>query len=85
MAAFQAMGTSTERRDRLKMFEIGLAMIGAATLKKKGSKPSDPDVFLWSSLRSCFSISDSVTACREKLCSGDTKKEGLVALEKVGD
>ena len=42
MAAFQAMGTSPERRDRLKRLEIGLAMIGAATIKKKGSKPSDP-------------------------------------------
>ena len=46
MAAFQAMGTSPERRDRLKRSAMGLAMIGAATLKKKGSKPSDPDVFL---------------------------------------
>ena len=33
MAAFQAMGTSPERRDRLKMLPIGLAMIVAATLK----------------------------------------------------
>ena len=47
MAAFQAMGTSPERRDGLKRLEKGLVMIGAATLKKKGSKPSDPDVFLW--------------------------------------
>jgi hypothetical protein len=36
------MGTSSERRGRLKRSEIGLAMIGAAILKKKGSKPSDP-------------------------------------------
>ena len=43
-AAFQAMGTSPERRDRLKRLEIGFGMIGAATLKKKVSKPSDPDV-----------------------------------------
>ena len=35
-----------ERRDRIKRSEIGLAMIGAATLKKKGSNPSDPDVVL---------------------------------------
>ena len=64
-------------------------MIGAATLKKKGSKPSDPDVFLGSSLRSSFCTSDSVTACREKLCSGAGVKEGgalgLVVLEGVGD
>ena len=51
-------------------------MIGAATLKKKGSKPSEPDVLLGSSLRSTFSTSDSVTACREKLCSGLVEKEG---------
>jgi hypothetical protein len=38
MAAFQAMGTSPERRDRLTRLEIGLAMIGAETLKKRGSK-----------------------------------------------
>jgi hypothetical protein len=56
------MGTSPERRDRLKRSEIGLAIIEAATLKKKGSKPSDPDVFGGSSLRSSFSTSDSVTA-----------------------
>jgi hypothetical protein len=36
------MGTSPERTDRS---ETDLAMISAATLKKKGSKPSDPDVF----------------------------------------
>ena len=47
-----------------------------ATLKKKGSQPSDPDVFLGSSLRRSFSTSDSVTACREKLCSGAGEKEG---------
>jgi hypothetical protein len=40
------MGTSTERRGRLKRSEIGLAIIGAATLKKKGSKPSTPRCFL---------------------------------------
>ena len=40
------MGTSPGRRDRLKRSEIGLAIIGAATLQKKGSKPSDPDVFV---------------------------------------
>jgi hypothetical protein len=34
VAAFQAIGTSTERTDRLKRSEIGLAMIGEATLKK---------------------------------------------------
>ena len=89
MAAFQAMGTSPERRDRLKRLEIGLAMIGAATLKKKGSRPSDPDVFWGSSLRSSFIISDSVTACREKLCSWAGEKEGeasgIVALEGVGN
>ena len=46
MAAFQAVGSSTERRERLNSLEIGFAMmIGASTLKKKGSKPSDPDVF----------------------------------------
>ena len=45
MAAFQDMGTSPERRDRLKRSKIGLAMIGASTLKKKWSKPSDPDGF----------------------------------------
>ena len=50
-------------RDRLG--ETGVAMMGAATLKKKGSKPSDPEVFWGSSLRSSFSASDSVTACRE--------------------
>jgi hypothetical protein len=64
-------------------------MTGAATLKKKGSKPSDPDCFLGSSLRISFSTSDSVTACREKLCSGAGEKEGgasgLVELESVGD
>jgi hypothetical protein len=43
VAAFQAIGTYSERRNRLKSSEIGLAMIGGATLKKKGSKPSDPD------------------------------------------
>jgi hypothetical protein len=64
------MGTSPERRDRLKGSEIGLAIIGAVTLKKKGSKPSEADVFLRSSLRRCFSISDPMTTCREKLCSG---------------
>ena len=52
----------------LKRLEIGLAMIGAATLRKKGSKASDP------SLRSSFSTSDSVTASREKLSSGVGKK-----------
>ena len=64
-------------------------MIEAANLKKKGSKPSDPAVFLGSSLRSSFSTSDSVTACREKICSGADEKEGealgLVAIEEVGD
>ena len=85
MAAFQAMETSPERRDRLKKLEIGLVMIGAATLKKKGSKPSDPDVFLGSSLRSSFSTSDSVTACREKLCSGEGEASEIVTLEGVGD
>jgi hypothetical protein len=45
VSAFQAMGTSPERRDWLKRLETGLTMIGAATLKKKGSKTSDPDVF----------------------------------------
>jgi hypothetical protein len=83
------MGTSPERRDRLKRSEIGLAMRGAATLKKKGSEPSDQDVFLGSSLRSSYSTLDSVTACREKLCSGVGEKEGeasgIVALEGVGD
>jgi hypothetical protein len=29
-----------------KRLKIGLAMIGEAILKKKGFKPSDPDVFL---------------------------------------
>ena len=86
MAAFQAMGTSPDRlgerrerrperqawRDRLG--ETGLAMMGAATLKKKGSKPSDPDVFWGSSLRSSFCTSDSVTACREKHLAGQGKK-----------
>jgi hypothetical protein len=43
------MRTSAERRDRLKRLEIALAIIGAATLKKKGSKPSDPDGILGSS------------------------------------
>ena len=89
MAAFQAMGTSPERRERLKRSEIGLAMIGEVTLKKKGSKPSDPDGFLGSSFRSSSSTSDSVTACREKLCSGAGEKEGealrIVTLEGVGD
>ena len=64
-------------------------MIGAATLKKKGSKPSDPDVSLGSSFQSSFSTSDSVTACRGKVCSGAGEKEGkasvIVALEGVGD
>ena len=64
-------------------------MIGAATLKKKGSKPSDPDVFWGSSLRKSFCISNSVTACREKLCSGAGEKEGeasrIVTLKGVGD
>jgi hypothetical protein len=36
MAAFQAMGTSPERSDRLKRSERVLVMIRAATLKKKG-------------------------------------------------
>ena len=89
MATFQAMGTSPERKDRLKRSEIGLVIMGAATLKKKRSKPSDPDVFLESRFRSSFSTSDSVTACWEKLCSGAGEKEGeasgLVALEGVGD
>ena len=88
MAAFQAMGTSPERRDRLKSLKIGLAMIGEVTLKK-GSKPSDPDVFWGSCFRSSFGTSDSVTACREKLCSGAREEEGealgIVALEGVGD
>ena len=79
MAAFQTMG-----RDRLKRSEIGLVMIGAATLKKKGSKPSDPDVFLWSSLRSPFSTSDSVTACREKLYRGAGGKEKKKSEEHRG-
>ena len=48
MAAFQAMGISPERRDRLKRSEIGLAMIGAATLKKKGSKQVGSRVAQWS-------------------------------------
>jgi hypothetical protein len=65
------MGTSPERRDRLKRSEKGVVMIGAATLKKKGSKPSDPDVCFF---RSSFSTSDSVTACRDKLCSGAGEK-----------
>ena len=64
-----------------------MAMIGGAILKKKGSKPSDPDVFFCLSLRSSFSTSDSVTVCRGKLCSGAGEKEGgasgLVALEGV--
>jgi hypothetical protein len=30
------MGTSEERKDTLKSSELGSAMIGAATLKKKG-------------------------------------------------
>ena len=64
-------------------------MIGTATLKKKGSKPSDPDVFFCLSLRSSFSTSDSVTACREKLCIRAGEKEGgasgLVALEGMGE
>ena len=77
MAAFQAMGTSPERRERLKMLEICFAMIGAATLKKKGSKPADPGVFLGS--RSSFSTSESVTVCREKLCSGAGEKEGAAS------
>ena len=80
---------STERRHGLKRSEIGLAMRGAATLKKKGSKPSDQDGFLGSSLRSSYSTLDSVTACREKLCSGAGEKEGepsgIVALEGVGN
>jgi hypothetical protein len=63
-------------------------MIEAATLKKKVSKPSDPDVF-WSSFRSSFSTSDSVTVCREKLCSRAGGKVGealgIDALEGVGD
>ena len=67
MAAFQAMGTSPERRDRLNRSEMGLVMIRAETLKKKGSKPSDTEVFLGSNFRSSFSTSD-------KLCSG--VKEG---------
>jgi hypothetical protein len=49
---------------------MGSAMIRASTLKKNGSKPSDPDVFLGSSLRSFFSTSD----CREKLCRAAGKK-----------
>jgi hypothetical protein len=89
MAAFQAMGTSPERRDGLKRLEISLALIRAATLKKEGSKTYDPDDFLGSSFRSSCSTSDSVTECREKLCSGAGEKEGeasgTVALERVGD
>ena len=58
-------------------------------LKKKGLKPSDPDVFLGSSLRSSFSTLDSVTAYMEKLCSGAGEKEGgasgIVTFEGVGD
>ena len=83
------MGTSPERRDRLKRSEMGLAMIGEATLKNQGSKPSDPDGFWGSSFRTSFSNSDSVTACREKLCRGSGEKEGeasgIVALQGVGD
>ena len=45
-----------------------MAMIGAATLKKKGYKPSDPDVFLGSSLRSSFG--------HLGLCSRAGEKEG---------
>ena len=63
-------------------------MIEAATLKKKGYKPSDPDSFLGSSFRSSFSTSDSVTACREKPCSGAGERGRsipIVALEGVGD
>ena len=60
----------------------------SCNLKDKGSKPSDPYSFLASSFRSSFSTSDSVTACREKLCSGARGKEGaalgIVALEGVG-
>ena len=52
-----------------------MAIIGAATLKKKASKPSDLDVFGGLSLRCYFSTSDSVTTCREKLCSGAGEKE----------
>ena len=74
MAAFQAMGTCPERRDRLKRSEIGLAMIGAATLKKKGSKPSDPDGDLGSSFRSSFSTSDSVTPAERNFVGGQGEK-----------
>jgi hypothetical protein len=42
-----------------------------------------------SRLRSSFIISDSVTACREKLCSWAGEKEGeasgLVTLDGMGD
>ena len=89
MAAFQAIGTSPERRDRLKRSELGLVMIGAAPLKKKGSEPYDPDVFWGSSLRSSFSTAHPGTACRANLGSGAGEKEGgawgIGALEGVGD
>jgi hypothetical protein len=49
------MGTSPERRDRLNCLEI--VEIRAATLKKKGSKPSDPDVF-------CGQVSGALLAPR---------------------
>ena len=46
-------------------------------------------MFFWgSSLRSSFSTSDSVTACREKVCSGQGKKREerrVVTFEGVGD
>ena len=42
-----------------------MVMIGAATLKKKGYKPSDPG-FLGSSLRSSFSTLDSVAGQEKK-------------------
>ena len=47
---------STALTTRLPCCPRGLAMIGAATLKKKVSKPSDPDVFWGSSLRSCNTL-----------------------------
>ena len=82
-------GIHPRKERQVKRVEIGLAMISAATLKTKGSKPSDPDVFWGSSFRCSYSTSDSVTACREKLCSGQGEKEGeasgIVALEGVGD
>jgi hypothetical protein len=45
------MGTSPERRGRLKRLEIGLAMIGAATLKKKGTP-----IIIWAKKHKQFTL-----------------------------